>query len=110
MADPKPPSRAQLAKFLPDAEAIRAFEKLFEQAGDTTPTDVLELSYLANTLRARIPNDVQRLAEMENIQPKQVNLNGIEIRLKELEMQITRRPSYDALLRRIEDLEKLVGV
>lgn len=110
MADPKPPTRAQLAKFLPDAEAVRAFEKLFEVAGDTTPTDVLELSYLANTLRARISSAVQRMAEMENLQPKTANMSGIENRLRELEMQASRRPSYDALLRRIEDLEKLVGV
>ena len=43
MADPKPLSRDQLAKFLPDAEAIKRFERLFVVAGDLTPTDVATL-------------------------------------------------------------------
>lgn len=43
MADPKPLTRDQLAKFLPDAEAIKRFERLFQVAGDLTPTDVATL-------------------------------------------------------------------
>lgn len=42
-ADPKPLTRDQLAKFLPDAEAIKRFERLFAVAGDLTPTDVAAL-------------------------------------------------------------------
>lgn len=42
-ADPKPLTRDQLAKFLPDAEAIKRFERLFAVAGDLTPTDVATL-------------------------------------------------------------------
>lgn len=42
-ADPKPLTRDQLAKFLPDQEAIRRFERLFAVAGDLTPTDVATL-------------------------------------------------------------------
>lgn len=34
MADPRPPTRADLAKFLPDQRLIRAFEKLFELIPD----------------------------------------------------------------------------
>lgn len=40
MADPKSPSRDVLAKFLTDHESIKKFERLFEVAGDLTPTDV----------------------------------------------------------------------
>lgn len=40
MADPKSPSRDVLAKFLSDHESIKKFERLFEVAGDLTPTDV----------------------------------------------------------------------
>lgn len=40
MADPKSPSRGVLAKFLSDHESIKKFERLFEVAGDLTPTDV----------------------------------------------------------------------
>ena len=43
MADPKPLTRDQLAKFLPDAEAVKRFERLFAVAGDLTPTDVVTL-------------------------------------------------------------------
>lgn len=43
MADPRPLTRDQLAKFLPDAEAIKRFERLFVVAGDLTPTDVATL-------------------------------------------------------------------
>lgn len=43
MADPKPLTRDQLAKFLPDQEAIKRFERLFAVAGDLTPTDVATL-------------------------------------------------------------------
>ena len=39
MADPRPPSRAELAKFLPDQRTIRAFEKLFE----LIPDDIFKL-------------------------------------------------------------------
>jgi hypothetical protein len=42
-ADPKPLTRDQLAKFLPDQEAIKRFERLFAVAGDLTPTDVATL-------------------------------------------------------------------
>lgn len=42
-ADPKPLTRDQLAKFLPDTEAIKRFERLFAVVGDLTPTDVATL-------------------------------------------------------------------
>jgi hypothetical protein len=40
MADPRPLRRDQLAKFLPDEETIRRFERLFDQVGNTTPQNV----------------------------------------------------------------------
>lgn len=47
MADPKPLSRDQLAKFLPDQEAIRRFERLFVVAGDLNPADIATLFRLS---------------------------------------------------------------
>lgn len=47
MADPKPLTRDQLAKFLPDHEAVRRFERLFAVAGELTPTDVSTLYRLS---------------------------------------------------------------
>lgn len=130
MAEQKSLTRAQLAKFLPDAESIKAFEKLFELAGDTTPGTVLELSYLVDSLKSRTQDAIRKLSEASTVQPQSVNLSriekrladlegkeprrqsltSIESRLNELEMQAARRPNYDALLRRIENLEQLVGV
>ncbi len=42
----KPLTRDQLAKFLPDQEAIRRFEQLFVQAGELTPGEVAALTIL----------------------------------------------------------------
>jgi hypothetical protein len=40
MADPKSLTRDQLAKFLPDNDAIRRFERLFVQVGETIPQNI----------------------------------------------------------------------
>lgn len=47
MADPKPLSRDQLAKFLPDNDAIRRFERLFTVAGELSPADIATLYRLS---------------------------------------------------------------
>lgn len=72
MADPKPLSRDQLAKFLPDNEAIRRFERLFAVAGDLLPSDVTTLyrlsqeasidAGLANTRATEASDSLQRIA------------------------------------------------
>lgn len=43
MADQRPLNRAQLAKFLPDQESIRRFEKMFATVEELTPDSVGEL-------------------------------------------------------------------
>lgn len=72
MADPKTLSRDQLAKFLPDNEAIRRFERLFAMAGDLLPADVATLfrlsqeasidAGLANTKATEASDSLQRIA------------------------------------------------
>ena len=47
--DPKTPTRAQLYNFLGNHELVKLFEKLFERAGDTTPTETEEISVDTNT-------------------------------------------------------------
>jgi len=71
MADPKPLSRDQLAKFLPDAESIKRFERLFAVAGDLTPTDVATLYRLtqeasidANSADSKAQMAVDALAQI----------------------------------------------
>lgn len=46
MVNPLPPTRAELARFLPSHSAIRAFEELFRVAGDLTPAEISELQVL----------------------------------------------------------------
>lgn len=72
MADPKPLTRDQLARFLPDNEAIRRFERLFAVAGDLTPAQIATLlrltqeasidAGLANTKAAEAHDSLQRIA------------------------------------------------
>ena len=71
MADPKPLTRDQLARFLPDQEAIRRFERLFAVAGDLTPTDVATLYRLsqealidANSASAKAQTAIDALAQI----------------------------------------------
>jgi hypothetical protein len=44
--NPLPISRAELARFLPNHSAIRAFEELFRVAGELTPAQIAELRVL----------------------------------------------------------------
>jgi hypothetical protein len=46
MVNPLPPTRAELAKFLPDHASIRAFEQLFKVAGELTPNEIAQLGVL----------------------------------------------------------------
>lgn len=73
MADPRAPTRADLAKFLPDQRTIRAFEKLFELIPDDF-TQLIEEAMLeagvasnqamqANDAIARIADGVDYLAK-----------------------------------------------
>lgn len=50
MGAPKPLTRDQLAKFLPDQEAIRRFEQLFQIAGTETPDQIVILFRLAQEI------------------------------------------------------------
>lgn len=72
MADSKPLSRDQLAKFLPNNEAIRRFERLFAATSDLSPADITTLyrlsqeasidAGLANTRAAEASDSLQRIA------------------------------------------------
>lgn len=51
--DPKTPTRAQLFKLLGNHELVRLFEKLFEMAGDITPSETEEINTLAGNAIAK---------------------------------------------------------
>jgi hypothetical protein len=46
MVNPIPPTRAELARFMPDHASIRAFEQLFKVAGELTPNEIAQLGVL----------------------------------------------------------------
>lgn len=79
-ADPKPLTRDQLAKFLPDAEAIKRFERLFTVAGDLTPTDVATLYRL--TQEASIDAGIAGTKATEALDALNRIANSLEILAK----------------------------
>jgi hypothetical protein len=71
--DPKSLTRAQFSKFLSSPEEIRLFERLFEQAGDILPGDVVTLQRLsqessidANTGIAQSQQALDAIARIAN--------------------------------------------
>ena len=89
-ADPRPLTRDELAKFLPDQRSIRAFEKLF----DLVPTDIAVVKSIAEEALA-----LANIARSENIVLQQ------EIQLLKMQLDAARRINYGQLLNRIEILE-----
>lgn len=75
MADPRPLTRDDLAKFLPNQRAIRAFEKLF----DLIPTDFDTLSRLIQETGIEsglaLSRAQQAIALLQNPNPDVVNFN-----------------------------------
>lgn len=103
-ADPKPLTRDQLAKFLPDQEAIRRFERLFAVAGDLTPTDVATLYRLtqeasidANNADSKAQMAVDALVQI--IQDAAINSGAADSKAAQ---------ALDALERVVHSLELLV--
>lgn len=66
MADPRSPTRADLAKFLPDQRTIRAFEKLFELVPDELGTIIEEALIQAGSADARSQQAIDYLARISN--------------------------------------------
>lgn len=103
MADPKPLTRDQLAKFLPDHEAIRRFERLFSVAGDLTPADVAilyrlsqEASIDANTADAKAQSALDSLGQI--IQDAALNSGSAELKAAEALDSLARIASALELL------------
>jgi hypothetical protein len=99
MADPTVPTREQLAKFLPNHEEIRRFERLFKMAGDLLPSDVAILYRLsqeaaidagtANSRAQSALDQLQRIASALELlvtrpsesQPNLASLDAINLNL-----------------------------
>lgn len=83
MADPRPLTRDTLAKFLPDRESIRRFERLFYVVGDLTPADIATLTRLsqeasidANTAQASAQSALDQLGQI--IQDAAINAGAAD--------------------------------
>ena len=71
MAEPRPLTRDVLAKFLPDQESIRRFEKLFLVVSELTPAEIATLTQLvqeasidANTAQATAQSALDQLGQV----------------------------------------------
>lgn len=94
MADPRPLTRDELAKFLPNQRAIRAFEKLF----DLIPPELEDILIIAETALLSA-----QTARIENTRLSQ--------KILQLEVEIATKNRYnlDQLIKRVENLETLGG-
>ena len=94
MADPRPLTRAELAEFLPNQRAIRAFEKLFE----IVPPELENTLLLAES--SLLP-----IGEFRS------HVNRLDKRIEQLEIELaaTRKTNLDQILNRLHILETLEG-
>ena len=78
----KPLTRDQLAKFLPDQEAIRRFEQLYQVAGTDTPTEIIILFQLV---------EAAQLAAENAVAAANSALSSIETMMSQLEALLASR-------------------
>jgi hypothetical protein len=93
MADPRPLTRKELAEFLPNQRAIRAFEKLF----DLVPPELGDILLLAESALLSA-----QAAHSENTRLSQ--------RIIQLELELLaakKNTGLDQLIKRVEILETL---
>lgn len=83
MAEPRPITRDVLAKFLPDPESIRRFEKLFYVVSELTPSEIAALKALvqeasidANTAQATAQSALDQLGQI--IQDAAINAGSAD--------------------------------
>lgn len=95
MPDPKPLTRQELAEFLPNQRAIRAFEKLF----DLVPTDFENILFFS-----QMALNLAQSVALENSSLKK-SIDELEVELFKAQSQ----KNIDHLVKRVEVLEALEG-
>lgn len=105
-------TRDQLAAFLPNHEAVKAFEQLFSQVQDVIPANNSELEAVVG--QGRTPNNDQLRLAVQAIVEQQpsrtVNLDPILKRLDMLEMQISQKTNLTPVLTSINDIKTFLGI
>jgi len=114
MSDVLPLNRKQLSEFLSSHEAIKAFEALFKYVSVTAPEVIDDVSAIIasfKTPNSQINNSNLRLEIIEQqIQRLITTNNNFAYRLETLEQQVQQKSNNDAILKRLQNLESLVGV
>jgi hypothetical protein len=110
MADPRPLRRDQLAKFLPDEETIRRFERLFQKAGADIPQDVTNVEIDANNALSLANTALEQLEDLREYVDNNLNnsqaieaLQEIEA-LKNIVLTITEQNENDYQNKKIDEL------
>jgi len=79
-------TRDQLAAFLPDHQAVKAFENLFLDVNENIPSNNDEiLALIGSGQQPRSDNLRRNVAELDQQQPQRQNLTQIEKRLAAIE-------------------------
>lgn len=115
MADQMPIlNRQQLAQFLPSHEAIKAFESLFRYVSQTAPNIADDVSVIIAAIRnpsSSFKDFSNRLESLEQSVQRNANSNKeILRRLDELEQLIGKKSNDTDIVRRLQNLESIVGV
>lgn len=125
-------TRDQLAKFLPDNQAVRAFEQLFQSVNDTISTvegsinstlgtgrapnltmleKRLEALELTQQQRENLTLVYKQLNELkETAQSRGTNLSMVEQRLSMLEVNAQRPTSLSEITQRLNAIESFIGI
>ena len=104
-------TRDQLAAFLPNHEAIKAFEKLFALVDENLPVSDSEIFALIAGIKRPDVDSVRRLVdELMQVQGPRVNLDPLMKRVGDLEQLQPKRTDLTSLIRRIETIEAFLGL
>ncbi len=107
-------NRQILAQFLPNQEAIKAFETLFKYVYQTQPEQIDDISTFIATIKqpsTSFGNIENRLLELEQRYSRlNSSLSNLNLAIEELKQMATSKPNLDALVKRIQNLELVIGV
>lgn len=104
-------SRQQLQSFLPNFEAIKAFEALFDYMAQAAPDNFDEIySLIGSTRRQNVDATIKRLEDLEALVGRKTSLTDVNARLDALESSLTRSANLGPILRRLENIETFLGI
>lgn len=107
-------NRQILAQFLPNHEAIKAFETLFKYVYQDQTGQIDDISTFLATIKqpsTSLGNIENRLLDLEQIQSRlNFSISKLNSDIEELKQLATNKPNLDTLVKRIQNLELIIGV